>query len=78
MRDAGGTDRSWASWISTHSTWDTHSYNSNPSFIDMTTFKLNPGSPAIDKGIIIYTIKDFYKNPIVGDPDIGAIEFTLP
>jgi hypothetical protein len=76
MRDAGGTDRSWASWTSTHGTWDTHSYNNNPSF-NTTTFKLNPGSPAIDVGTIIYTTKDYYKNPIVGTPDIGATEYVL-
>jgi hypothetical protein len=76
MRDAGGTDRSWSSWTSTHATWDTHSYNSDP-LINTTTFKLNVGSPAIDKGISIYSIKDYYKNPITGTPDIGACEFVL-
>lgn len=40
-------------------------------------YNLRPGSPAINAGTIIYDNggRDFFGNPIVGQPDIGVVEY---
>lgn len=39
-----------------------------------TDFSLDTGSPAINTGVDVGLTEDFYGNPIVGLPDMGAIE----
>jgi hypothetical protein len=46
----------------------------DPSFKSSTDFHLNPGSPAIDKGVSTGWTSDYEGNSIVGLPDIGAFE----
>jgi hypothetical protein len=49
----------------------------NPSFVSSTNFHLNPGSPAIDKGINVGSTSDYDGNsvPYGSAPDIGAYEY---
>lgn len=52
--------------------------NQNPQFKDRTEldFRLKSNSPAIDAGVPNGVLFDILGNPRVGNPDIGAYEFT--
>jgi hypothetical protein len=39
-------------------------------------FRLQANSPAINAGVNVGLTSDYYKNAIVGKPDIGALEYT--
>ena len=55
--------------------FDGNSIQSSPMFTDsLTTFTLQPGSPAINAGTDVGLTQDILGNPIVGLPDIGAFE----
>lgn len=48
----------------------------NPGSDDILDYRLQPGSPCIDAGTtIIAEINDYFGRQIIGDPDIGAMEF---
>jgi hypothetical protein len=70
-------DSEWAAY-QTDTGWDTDSpAPSNPLFVDAENmdFYLEAGSPAIDAGLeVADRATDYFGNPIVGDPDIGAVE----
>lgn len=62
-----------AKWIEIG--FDTHSINSNPCLKNPTSdFQIASTSPAINAGVNVGLIKDYYGNSIVGFPDIGACE----
>jgi len=50
----------------------------NPLFVSSTDFSLQLTSPAINKGINIGLTTDFLENAIVGLPDMGAYEYSVP
>lgn len=52
----------------------------DPGFENISTgnFRLLKTSPAIDKGLTIKNDKDYDRNPIVNQPDLGAFEYQIP
>lgn len=52
---------------------DSHSLSGDP--LINANFSLSEGSPAINSGIDVGLIKDFFGNSIIGIPDIGSIEY---
>jgi len=57
---------------------DAHSINANPLFVSSTDYKLQSTSSAINAGVNIGLTSDYLKNAIVGPPDIGAYEYSVP
>ncbi|MFC1615314.1 MopE-related protein [Patescibacteria group bacterium] len=55
-----------------------HSLEIDPLFVDVANkdFHLQLGSPAINAGLNVGFTKDFEGNSIVGNPDIGAFEYS--
>ncbi|OGC94620.1 MAG: hypothetical protein A2W25_09345 [candidate division Zixibacteria bacterium RBG_16_53_22] len=48
----------------------------DPLFVSSADFHLQAGSPAINAGINVGLTSDYAGNPIIGNPDIGAYEYT--
>lgn len=68
-----GSSQTWVQWQTLG--YDTNGDNDDPDLTNPTTdFSLQVGSPAINAGVDVGLTSDFYGNPIVGVPDIGAIE----
>jgi len=74
------------SWITYHSTKETHSQNSDPLFVNATgnyttstDYQLSYLSPAIDTGTNVGLTTDYTgTNHIYGTPDIGVYEYQPP
>lgn len=81
---AGDLWRVDSSYPTTLSAWqalgnDVHGYLTDPLLVNTTTdFSLQSGSPAINAGVNVGLTHDILGNPIVGTPDIGAYESTIP
>ena len=86
---SGGSGHTFAAWQGLG--YDVHGLNNtDPWFINaggsygfVTDFKLQPFSPAVNTGVNVGLTADYLGNPIVGLPDIGALEYngagiTLP
>ena len=72
----GGADNTFANY-KTISSQDAHSVNADPLFVSTVTpdYRLQNGSPAINKGVSVGLTVDYSGNPLRGLPDIGAYEW---
>jgi hypothetical protein len=54
-----------------------HGLSADPLFTDPANgdFTLRADSPCIDAGVGVGLTEDYANNPILGDPDIGALEW---
>jgi parallel beta-helix repeat protein len=62
--------------VATIRSFEANAQNKDPLFTDAANgdFSLQAGSPAINNGVDVGLTKDILGNPIVGTPDIGAVE----
>lgn len=74
------TERTWAAWQGLG--YDANGMNENPLLVDVNggddvDYKLTSISPCINEGVDVSLTEDYWGNPIVGLPDIGAYEYQM-
>lgn len=72
-----GGPRTWTYWQETLG-FDTNGLNADPLFVNAAggDFTLQAGSPCINAGTDVGLEEDYFGNPIIGLPDIGAAEYV--
>lgn len=73
--EIAGSPYSWSAYKTSRGQ-DANSININPVFVSVSDYKLQSTSTVINAGINVGLTSDYLKNSIVGQPDIGAIEYT--